>query len=164
MIGLFSSIAMPSSVNTRFQLNVNGIINANGGYFSNGTSFLSDSNIKTNIQLADLNQCFHTMESMPLKKFTYKTEYSQGIQDKTQLGFIAQEVEPIFPKAIFPIQTEDGSQTILHVSFDQIFMNSFGATQKIMSIVEERQSTITSLYSTVESLQIQLSTLKGNNV
>jgi hypothetical protein len=164
MIGLFSSIAMPSSATTEYSLNVNGKIRASLGVFSNTIAVTSDSNIKTNIQLADINQCFQTMESMPLKRFTYLPEHSEGIQDKTHLGFIAQEVQSFFPKEIFPIQTDDGSQTILHLSFDQIFMNSFGATQQLMTIVEERQSTITSLYSTVESLKIQLSTLKGNNV
>ena len=164
VFGFFSTVGMPTQNTTSYQLNVAGQINASIAVFSNGEFVTSDSNIKSNITAANLTQCFQTMESMPLKKFTYKPEYSHGIQDQTQLGFIAQEVQSVFPNSIFPIPTDDGSQTILHVTFDQLFMTSYGATQHLMSIVEERQSTITSLYSSVETLQNQLSTLKGNNV
>ena len=162
VIGFFSTVAVQGNA---FAAELSTTrINATTGYFVNGTPVTSDSNIKTNVTAANLDQCFTTIQSLPLKKFTYKDEYSQGIQDKTQLGFIAQEVQPIFPKSIFPIESEDGSQTILHVTFDQLFMTNYGATQQLMTIAEERQSTITSLYSTVENLQAQLSTLKGNNI
>ncbi len=163
-IGYYSTVAISGPLNPSFALNVSGIINATIDVVLDGNPITSDSNVKTNIELADIDKCYATMESLPLRRYTYTSIYSDGIQDKTQLGFVAQEVQPIFPKSVYPIYLEEENKDILHLTFDQIFINSYGATQKLISIVEERQSTISTLYSTVDMLQSRLSTLKGNNM
>lgn len=62
----------------------------------------SDERLKENIEFANLQTCFENVKGLKLKRFTFKQEVfsERQIKDRTQLGFIAQEVEPIFPKAI----------------------------------------------------------------
>lgn len=69
---------------------------------SNTWTVSSDVRIKENIELANLQTCFENVKNLKLKRFTYKQEVfsNEQVKDRTQLGFIAQEVEPIFPKAI----------------------------------------------------------------
>ena len=62
----------------------------------------SDERTKTNIELADLQKCYDVVKSLALKRFTYKDEIftDKQIKDRTQLGWIAQEVKQVFPKAV----------------------------------------------------------------
>ena len=63
---------------------------------------VSDERIKENIELADLDICYNAIKNIPLKRFKWKDEiYSdQQISDRRKLGWIAQDVESVFPKAI----------------------------------------------------------------
>jgi hypothetical protein len=161
---LFSSLVVGGSVpSPTYALSVNGSINATLGVFSNGVVQTSDSNVKTNITFADLDMCYNTVKQLPLKRFTYIPEYAQGKQDKTQLGFIAQEVQEIFPKAIFPIYDYNLDRDVLHLNLHQVFMAQYGATQRLMSTIQTQTNTMSTLFSTVESLQQQVSTISGNN-
>ena len=163
-IGIFSTLAIGGTLSTSNAVNVTGSVNASLGIFSNGNPLPSDFNIKSNIMFADLDQCYSNVRNLPLKRFTYIPEYSAGKQDKTQLGFIAQEVQEIFPKAIFPRYDENLQRDILHLNTQQIMMTQYGATQRLMSTIQLQTNTLSTLFSTVESLQQQISTLTGNNV
>ena len=62
----------------------------------------SDQRLKTNITNADNDRCYEIVKQVPLKRYTWKNEvYSEGqVKDRSKLGWIAQDVEAVFPKAV----------------------------------------------------------------
>ena len=69
---------------------------------TNTWTIASDSRLKTNITEADKDRCLEIVRQIPLKRYTWKNEvYSQeAVKDRSKLGWIAQDVESIFPKAV----------------------------------------------------------------
>ena len=148
-----------------YTLDVNGNINANTGYFLNGAVFTSDRRIKTNITSADTLLCYSTVRELPLHRFEYMSSFRQSKHDIKQIGFIADEVETVFPKSIYtaPVNT-DGFSTLNFVNFEQIQMAHFGATQYMASLLEQQNSTIVGQNVSIGSLQtdvLNLSTTLG---
>jgi hypothetical protein len=80
----------------------------NGGSWINTTS---DERVKENITTASLDRCYEVIKNIPLKRYRWKdSTYSDeeiGF-DRHTLGWIAQDVQPYFPKA-----TKTGSFTTL---------------------------------------------------
>jgi len=61
----------------------------------------SDERYKENIIDADLDICYNNIKNLKLKRFNYKEEvFRDPASDNTKLGFIAQEVNEIFPKSV----------------------------------------------------------------
>ena len=63
---------------------------------------VSDERIKTDITPADLNRCYEIVKSVPLKHFGFAPGVytDDQIQDKHSLGWIAQDVQKVFSKAV----------------------------------------------------------------
>jgi len=78
-------------------------------------SALSDSRIKENVQLADTEICLEDVRRLPVSRFKYK-DYVGTKLDKTRTGFMADDVEKVFPKAVqeadewFPELDENGDE------------------------------------------------------
>ena len=148
-----------------YTLDVNGNINANTGYFLEGVTFTSDRRIKTNIVNANLETCYSTVRDLLLHRFEYTSSFRQLKNDVKQIGFIADEVETVFPKSIYtaPVN-KDGLSTLKFVNFEQIQMAHFGATQYMASLLEQQNSTIVGQNVSIGSLQtdvFNLSTTLG---
>jgi hypothetical protein len=72
-------------------------IKAGGSTWQTG----SDERYKENIIDADLDICYNNIKNLKLKRFNYKEEvFRDPASDNTKLGFIAQEVNEIFPKSV----------------------------------------------------------------
>jgi hypothetical protein len=69
---------------------------------TNTWTIASDERLKTNITPADLDRCYEITKTVPLKRYTWRTEvYSlSAVRDRSKLGWIAQDVEAVFPKAV----------------------------------------------------------------
>ena len=70
-----------------------------------GTSWATgcDERLKENIITASLDICYDAVKNIPLKRFTWKTSSygpSSAIEDKSQIGWIAQDVQSTLPHAI----------------------------------------------------------------
>lgn len=64
----------------------------------------SDKRYKENIIDADLDICYNNIKNLKLKRFNYKEEvFRDPASDNTKLGFLAQEVNEIFPKSVVSI-------------------------------------------------------------
>ena len=63
---------------------------------------VSDERIKTDITPADLDRCYEIVRSVPLKHFGFAPGVYTGdqINDKHSLGWIAQDVQKVFSKAV----------------------------------------------------------------
>jgi hypothetical protein len=69
---------------------------------TNTWTVVSDERIKEDIELANLDICYAAIKNIPLKRFKWKDEvYSaEQVGDRRKLGWIAQDVEAVFPKAV----------------------------------------------------------------
>jgi hypothetical protein len=69
---------------------------------SNLWTIVSDERIKEDIELADLDLCYEAIKAIPLKRYKWRDEiYTvEQVTDRRKLGWIAQDVETIFPKAV----------------------------------------------------------------
>ena len=69
---------------------------------TNTWTIVSDERIKEEIELADLDLCYEAVKNIPLKRFKWKDEIytEEQAYDRRKLGWIAQDVEAVFPKAV----------------------------------------------------------------
>ena len=143
-----------TSTNTTFQLAVYG---ANGPARVGGTTWtqISDERIKTNISNADLDQCYEDIKSVSLRRFTYISTLFDTVPlaDRNVLGFIAQEVKQVYPKAVVE-SPGFGIGDLNWLNIDQMNMSLYGAVKKVITLNE-------CLTSTVSVLQERISTLEG---
>ena len=81
----------------------------------------SDKRIKTNIQTANLVRCAEILDSIDLKYFEWKT----AAGDQHSLGWIAQDVQKVFPKSVVP-----DANGILMLNSDQLIKVLYGALKQ----------------------------------
>jgi len=126
----------------------------------------SDQRIKKNISSANIDLCYSTLKAIDLKYFEWDTSIPQlsTIQDHHSLGFIAQEVKTVFPKAV-TFDSNMGFSDFHSLNVDQLYKAHYGATKKLIDIVETQSTQIAQLLSdnsTLISYIPQLaSTLRG---
>lgn len=153
-----------SSFGTAAQ-NVRFALAAGDAYKPTGTTWLatSDLRIKENIIVADLDICYKNIKDLPLRRFTYTSTFisETDLKDKRVLGFIAQEVSTIMPKAV--VQTGGyGIPDLLSLNVDQLNMTLFGAVKKAIQDKEALESTSFSLQTLNDQLTTRISTLEGH--
>ena len=122
-------------------------ITRDGGSIYNPTgtplwSTVSDRRIKDNIERASYDKCYENINNLELYRFRYIEELENINRDKKQLGYIAQEVREIFPKAVTEgeynnerIRIED----MLSIDVTQINYTLYGAVKKLMEKYRDRK-------------------------
>lgn len=100
----------------------------------------SDQRLKTNIEIADVDRCYDIVKTLPLKHYTWRDEYlsPQDVADRNKLGWIAQEVEIVFPKAVQQVNLY-GISNCRTLDADQIYAALYGCVQKLQTMVEDLQ-------------------------
>ncbi|NBS91866.1 tail fiber domain-containing protein, partial [bacterium] len=98
--GDFKIISSTSSVDTDYIR-----ITSDGASIYNPTgspqwSTVSDRRIKENIEKASYDKCYDNINKLELYRFNYIKELKNINKDLKQLGYIAQDVQDIFPKAV----------------------------------------------------------------
>jgi hypothetical protein len=126
-------LGLPLNARPQAKLHVNGVAMKSGN-----TSWTSESDrrIKENIVSANLDVCYDNIKKIPLRFFNWKQGI--GADDRKKLGWIAQEVEPIFPKAVTSIDMH-GIPDCRTLNTDQIIATMYGTIQKLQNMVEELQ-------------------------
>jgi len=66
---------------------------------------VSDKRIKKDIVLADLDRCYEIVKKLPLKYFGWDDGVynEENVKDRHSLGWVAQDVQKVFPKSTNPI-------------------------------------------------------------
>jgi hypothetical protein len=115
----------------------------------------SDQRLKDNIVDADLEWCYTDIKNVRLRRFQYISTYIEQAQlnDTRVLGFIAQEVSSIIPKAVNS-GAGYGFNNLLSLNVDQLNMSLFGAVKKTIQDKEMMNSTI-------QGQRVEIETLKG---
>lgn len=150
---------------------------------TNTWTIASDARLKTNIQLADTARCYDIIKAVPLKRYTWKDEvYTlEQVKDRSKLGWIAQDVEQVFPKAVNQhrfaynqkyeeVVKEDGSiekklisEDVLEdcrdLNADQLYAVMYGAVQELVQKSEVKDAEIVALQSELTSTKASLASL-----
>jgi hypothetical protein len=122
---------------------------------TNTWTIASDERIKKDISAANLDICYDSIKNIPLKRYTWRDDiYTiEDVADRSKLGWIAQDVEGVFPKAV-SVHAAFGIDDCRDLNADQIYAAHYGATQKLMAVTESHESTIV-------GQSCEISTLKG---
>ena len=124
----------------------------------NGTTWnvTSDRRIKTDIQPANLAICASSIQALPLRYYQYDSNLFPDRQDKHVIGCVAQEVLPVFPKAV-TVTSNYGISDLMGLDYDQIYMANIGATKHLGSVVETQSTQIAALLAQVSTMNDAIS-------
>jgi hypothetical protein len=123
-------------------------------------TIVSDQRLKDNIENADLDICYNVIKNLPLKKYKWKNNIfkENQIKDTNKLGWIANEVEQYFPKAIIEknIYNIEECKTL---NIDQIVATIYGCTQKIINNYENLDFNHEDLLNKLNNIENFLNTI-----
>jgi len=125
----------------------------------------SDRRVKEDIKDADLDICYKDVKKLKLRHFKWNEEYIKQykVEDKHNLGFIAQEVEKVNKSAVNTKENKVfGIEDFKTINKDQLIMSLYGAVQKLQQITEKQQKTINILSQCVKDLQLKEDKQKVN--
>ena len=138
---------------------------------TNTWTISSDRRIKEDITDANLDLCYSIAKNLKLRRFKWK-DYIGYEGDKNVVGYIAQEVQEIFPKAvgvtkkILKKKNENGEivqeeiEDFLSLNVDQIQKTLHGAIQKLIINTEQQQTQIEQLQNQNQTQQTLLEQLQ----
>jgi hypothetical protein len=128
----------------------------------------SDRRIKENIERASYDKCYENINKLELNRFNYVEGFNTVSRDNKQLGFIAQEVYDIFPKAISSHRYYSNTLNIpdlLSIDVSQINYSLYGAVKKLIEINNEKDKRIKTLDYQLKTLETYLNiTLDTSNI
>ena len=148
-----------------YTLDVNGLAHQS----NNTTSWYvaSDRRIKTDIVDANRMICMSSIKALPLRYYQYDSNLFPDRDDKHVIGCVAQEVQPLFPKAV-SVTSNYGISDLMGLDYDQIYKANVGATQYLGDLVEAQSTQIATLLNQVNTMNdlssyipSMMSTLKG---
>ena len=97
-------------------------------------STVSDIRIKEGIEEARYDRCIEEIGRIGLYRYRYKEGMNDMNKDRVQLGYIAQEVMEVLPKAV-----EEGEGGIMSIDIAQINYTLYGAVKGLMERYKERK-------------------------
>jgi hypothetical protein len=126
-----------------YQLDVRGTIYSSLGGYTSSTltkwSVLSDRRIKENIVKASYDKCLENVKNIELYNFNFK-DNCVNTNDRHQLGFIAQEVQQVYPKAVevsnMIMNLEQKIDDLLTLNITQIDYTLYGAVKSLIEKIE----------------------------
>ena len=110
-------------------------------------STVSDMRVKSNIELANLDECWNVVKAIPLKRFTWAEPIASKTGDARVVGWIAQDVRSVLPKAV-TLTNEYGFTDFHSLNSDQLLKMMYGALQKSLTEVEQLKVRVAALEST----------------
>jgi len=108
----------------------------------------SDRRVKENIVKASYDKCYENIDKLELNRFNYIKEFNNGNKDSIQLGFIAQEIKDIFPKAVYENHYNSSTlnvDNLLSIDVSQINYTLYGAVKKLMEINKDKETRLKKL-------------------
>ena len=116
----------------------------------------SDRRIKENIERASYDKCFENINRLELNRFNYISGFNTVNRDRTQLGFIAQEVYDIFPKSISTQGYYSDTLNIpdlLSIDVSQINYSLYGAVKKLIEINNDKDNRLKALDDELKTIE-----------
>jgi hypothetical protein len=104
----------------------------------------SDSRLKEDVQVADYDLCQTVMENLDLKYYKWRDDVEglgpAEVPDRHKLGWIAQEVERVFPKAVNTVPEMHGLESVKTLNTDQLIACMYGTIKKLMTRVDQLEA------------------------
>jgi len=136
------------TTNPEYSLDVRGFVHTSfGGYTQTGSEnwiIQSDRRIKENIVKASYEKCLENIKKIELYNFNFKENYV-NTNDRNQLGFIAQEIREVYPKAVI-VKPDDKIEDLLTINTTQIKYTLYGAVKSLIDKVENLEMRVDKLY------------------
>jgi hypothetical protein len=152
--------------NPGYQLDICGDLRISGtGYRPGGGSWIttSDRRVKQDIQRADVSLCYDIIKRLPLQRFSWDVSHLPDLKDKRVVGWIAQDVEQVFPRAV-EARPDYGFEDLKYLDVDQLYKTMYGAVEKLIAdkeALEVKVSTQETLLQTIladkEALETNMS-------
>ena len=111
-------------------------------------STTSDRRIKENIEKASYTKCYDNINKLELYRFNYIKDFNNINKDLKQLGYIAQEVNEIFPKAVTTQHFNNDNLSVpdlLTIDITQINYSLYGTVKKLIEMYSDIEKQITML-------------------
>jgi hypothetical protein len=107
----------------------------------------SDERVKTNIKNADIDICYNNFKKIKLKSFSFNSNVKpfHKVKDKNTLGYIAQDVQKVFPKAVHVDKERYGLSNFLTLDSDIINKCMYGALHKCIEKIENLEEEVKEL-------------------
>lgn len=120
---------------------------------------VSDRKFKNNIQTVDSNTALNSLLQLKPSSYSFKPEFikSMNMSDKAQIGFIAQELQQVFPDLV-SINKHPG-QTKNEPSIEYLGVNYIGLIPILTASIKEQQNIIDQQQQTINAQQQQLQDL-----
>jgi glycosylphosphatidylinositol transamidase (GPIT) subunit GPI8 len=131
---------------------------ANRGSFNSVTGNytpVSDRRFKTNIQ--PLESMLSKVMALKPTRYELKDQNPQHLQS---LGFIAQEVRPLFPELVFDNNNDRGGDSYLTLDYAGFGIIAIRAIQEQQQTIENQQQTISTQQAQIQSLEERLARLE----
>ena len=122
----------------------------------------SDMRVKENIIDANLEECITKIKNLKLKRYKWKDEFysDSEVRDRRKLGWIAQDVEQIFPNCI-TTTTKFNLDDFKLLNTDQIIASLYGCTQKLINDTEELENNeLTLLEDELNNIDLEIKNLE----
>jgi hypothetical protein len=126
-----------------YSLHVDGPIYTSSTAYTSSTktkwTTVSDRRIKENIVKASYEKCLDNVRNIELYRFNFNNNIV-NTNDKNQLGFIAQEVQKVYPKAVETNKIIDKNGNIpdlLTLNTTQLDYTLYGAVKQLIKKVEK---------------------------
>ena len=129
-------------------------------------STASDKRIKENIEKASYDRCYDSINNLELYRFNYISDFNNINKDRQQLGYIAQEVQGIFPKAVSVEQFYNNNLSIpdlLTIDIAQINYSLYGAVKKLMEIDNKKEKRLKNIERLLNIVSIDTTTSNLTN-
>jgi hypothetical protein len=149
--------------NPAFALDICGTIRALEG-LKQGTNTwgaYSDERLKQEIQPADTSLCYSIVKSLPLRRFLWDASYVPGIRDRHAVGWIAQDVEKVFPRAVTTMN-EFGFEDLRSLDPDQLYKTMYGALEKVIADKEALETKVNAQESLLQTILADKDALETN--
>ena len=104
-------------------------------------STVSDLRIKENIERASYEKCYNNIQNLELYRFNYISELNNINKDLKQLGYIAQEVNEIFPKSVSSQSLYNNTLSmsdLLSIDITQINYTLFGSVKRLIELIKNK--------------------------
>jgi hypothetical protein len=117
----------------------------NGNIQNTNNSYTAISDIKLKENIVDANSQWDDLKALQVRNYNLK----EG-QTHTQIGLIAQEVEPISPGLVYesPDRDEEGNDlgtVTKSVNYSVLYMKAVKALQEAMERIEQLETAVTAL-------------------
>ena len=122
----------------------------------------SDIRLKEDIVLADIDICYNNVKNIPLKYYKWRDDMftNEEIKDRHRLGWIAQDVEAVFPKAVESMPYK-GYEDCRSLNSSQIYATLYGAVQKLMQVTEAQAAQATHAEELAKAQDAEIADLKA---